>query len=1293
MVGTGTLPIGMAIRWAALCLMVVISLITTTTTAVQHVNTKRPPKAKFAHTNTRARDTSLPHEQVIPRLDSDSVPRCTSASGLNVVPLPSHCSVASTAAASALHVDPDLDLRSDQSWPSFFDTVLDRYDGIFASKYMHKSRGILEPQLPGAPAASSKHNAKSQSPKDTDHHVSRRQRMLQAQAHIQAINITIHNTTQVVKQPTSDESYTLHVDAPTVTIIAQTIWGAQYALETFSQLLEFHQGSRNPIIYNTPISIVDSARYPVRGLMLDTANHFLPVSSITQTLDIMSACKMNVLHWHIVDSYSFPLQVPQHPVLSQKGAWDASESQDYAGGPNDDPKAIYTLDDLNTIKQYALERGVRVLMEVDVPGHAYSWGLGYPNITVQCPKIATTDIGAINIVPLNPTLPFTYKVLESVLTSVMDQVPDDWLHTGGDELQTECWLSDQEIQAWMVKNKITTGTELELFFYQQLWPFLKQNKRRQVVWEEVYASLTSQLPTDTIVHVWNNGSIASLAMDAGHDVILSENWYLDRHSPVSNAQIPWFWLDTWADMYNVSLANSTKGKVLGGVACMWGEQVSALSLNSRIWPRAIGISERLWSQHDVRNQSDAAQRIGRHRCRLAARGYPVGPIWADYCSYDALVRLAANQRLQQNDEYKIKHTQKKEEKKQTDSTKSLMESQATFLLTRSELAAVVLGTIAVCIITWYVLAVSCMPDSTVAPQDQGHREHHVVHRQSANVQHSTPQKRTAPLDQLGLGIPAIPAESGSDSDSDCGAESETAALLARHHHPFQPSASTSTRPSSEHGSVGFSVKSDATAGTGGRSTPTTPLTAPSPVFTSLPQPVKPKAPRLKSLDVFRGFTVALMVFVDNVGEAFPSIHHSPWDGVRLADFVMPFFDFIVGVSITLAFKRFDASPDVEVPSRFGAFKKATTRFLKLFVIGIWTQCGIDFMTFDLSQLRIMGILQRVAVCYYAVALMEIFLPRQRNSRNYNDTEGVTSVGKDFVNFFWRYKYHWLMAAFLFAANSAVMYGVNVPPAFGHECGRGVLTPPCNAAGYIDRLIFTESHMYFPANGGSPDGDVTFQRMPNCSSCSPGKCTPPQNAPAWCMQAPFDPEGLISSLNAIVTTILGLHCGHVLQKMSNPKMRFLHCTWFGLLLLSLGLALHFSNAILMNTDLYSISYTLVTGGTASLFLVLCYVIIDVFQLGWWLWKPFMFMGMNAITMYLCAEGDIIDWFLSRFYIQGDPDKNLANILWPTGVYWGDSEDWPAHPSHNWRILVWTLGYIGFWMVVAWWMWKNNIFVIL
>jgi predicted acyltransferase len=192
-----------------------------------------------------------------------------------------------------------------------------------------------------------------------------------------------------------------------------------------------------------------------------------------------------------------------------------------------------------------------------------------------------------------------------------------------------------------------------------------------------------------------------------------------------------------------------------------------------------------------------------------------------------------------------------------------------------------------------------------------------------------------------------------------------------------------------------------------------------------------------------------------IGSSYPVIHHSPWNGVRLADFVMPFFDFMVGVSLAISLKRVQQVSASGGGFRRAAFVKATVRFVKIFVIGVVTQGGISLIEFNLEKIRIMGILQRVAVCYYAVALLEIFLPRATQFDPATSTGGLLQQARLLVC---RYRWQWAAAVVLMAINTAVMYGVDVTAADGTHCGRGVLTPMCSAASYADRLVLGVDHM-------------------------------------------------------------------------------------------------------------------------------------------------------------------------------------------------------------------------------------------
>eukprot|EP00043_Microstomoeca_roanoka_P017928 m.188833 g.188833 ORF g.188833 m.188833 type:complete len:1127 (-) comp16734_c1_seq1:3793-7173(-) len=1090
-----------------------------------------------------------------------------SCSQLPVWPLPSHCSLLGN---TTITIHPAVSIETDSD-NQILQSAIQRYSSILLTKFVHKERGPLEPHL------------KPTSFTPTDSHPP-----LQHKAtplpYLTTVHISILDDSETLKTVDSNETYTLTVSSPVTHITAGSVWGAMYALETLSQLPQYNATTQLFTLPSTPLTITDSPSYPMRGIMVDSANHFITPQTIRRLLDAMAYNKMNVLHWHLIDSYSFPMMIASRPALANAGSW--------AGSPT-----TYSREDMRDIQQYAQERGIRVVPEIDVPGHAYSWGFAYPDIIVDCPPIHSTDIGSINVIPLDPTKPLTYQVLQDIIQATTELFPDAMLHVGGDEVQYECWKQNSAIQAWMKEHGIADERELEIYFETQLMAMLKQHTRRAVVWDEAFTDMKDSLDKSVVVEVWDDDNLLLEVLKDGHDGLFASGWYLDRQVPYAN-KTHWFWLDTWADMYSVAFptAPPSGGRILGGEAPMWSEQVSDLSFDARVWPRAMAVAERLWNQQAT-DAFNAAQRLGVHRCRMSARGIPVGPIWADYCSHDT----------------------------QSMQVQQLSSPQPGVHMTVGETCALLLFIFFLGIFFVWFLAACCGVGFSIRQ----------IGTQGTTL--STSKKTAAPT-------------TGSVQEDQQQLSDETTPLL-----------------SSGENDLNTSVKA-----------------------AEVPQHTAPKE-RLSSLDVFRGFTVALMIFVDEAGSAFPPIDHSPWDGIRLADFVMPFFDFIVGVSLALSFKKFDLESSDKPLRRTPALRKATIRFLKLFFIGMLTQGGIDIMNYDLAHIRIMGILQRVAVCYYAVALMEIYLPRSTRNRDYNLASSFKEWAADILHMFWRYKWHWFTALCLFGTHTGIMYGVDVPPAFGEECGRGVLTPPCNAATFIDKHIFTVEHMYFPSNGGQPDSnDVTFQRLPECSTCSPGKCVPPENAPAWCLEGPFDPEGIVSSLNAIITTIIGIHYGHILRRIQDPRARMIHWSIFGAFQLALGLILHFTGAFPMNTDLYSISYTLVTGGTAGLLVPTFYGLVDRLHVGVWLWTPFMYMGMNAIVMYLAAEGGILQYIFESFYWNKE-ENSLVNILWPTGVFWGDSDERPYKPTYNYQVMLWVIAYIGIWMLLARYMYHRRMFV--
>uniref|UniRef100_A0A1D1YL31 beta-N-acetylhexosaminidase n=1 Tax=Anthurium amnicola TaxID=1678845 RepID=A0A1D1YL31_9ARAE len=229
-----------------------------------------------------------------------------------------------------------------------------------------------------------------------------------------------------------DESYTLLVaqgdDQSIVaeaTIEANTIYGAIRGLETFSQLCTFNFKTKMVEVHKAPWYIQDQPRFAFRGLLLDTSRHYMPVNTIKQVIESMSYAKFNVLHWHIIDEESFPLEVPSYPDL-WKGSYTKWER--------------FSVEDAYEIVDYAKKRGISIMPEIDVPGHAESWGVGYPDLW---PSPNCTE-------PLDVSKNFTFEVISGILKDMGKIFPFELFHLGGDEVHPGCWDSTPHVKQWYV---------------------------------------------------------------------------------------------------------------------------------------------------------------------------------------------------------------------------------------------------------------------------------------------------------------------------------------------------------------------------------------------------------------------------------------------------------------------------------------------------------------------------------------------------------------------------------------------------------------------------------------------------------------------------------------------------------------------------------------------------------------------------------------------------------------------------------------------------------------------------
>ncbi|XP_068662091.1 uncharacterized protein [Aristolochia californica] len=418
--------------------------------------------------------------------------------------------------------------------------------------------------------------------------------------------------------------------------------------------------------------------------------------------------------------------------------------------------------------------------------------------------------------------------------------------------------------------------------------------------------------------------------------------------------------------------------------------------------------------------------------------------------------------------------------------------------------------------------------------------------------------------------------------------------------------------------------------------------------------------RIVSLDIFRGLTIALMILVDDAGGAFPSINHSPWFGVTLADFVMPFFLFIVGVSIALVFK---------VPNKSAATKKVIMRTIKLFLLGVLLQGGYfhgrDNLTYgvDVEHIRWLGVLQRISIAYFLAAIAEIWLV----------SSTLVDSSKAFLR---KYSIQWILACLLSSLYLGLLYGLYVPnwkfssPNMASsgkpdgesrvvQCGvRGSLEPPCNAVGMVDRYILGEEHLY---------QRPVYRRTKKCSVNSPDYGPLPPNSPGWCL-APFDPEGILSSVMAAVTCLIGLQYGHILVHFKSHMQRVLLWSMSSLLLLISGCVLELL-AIPLSKPLYTLSYMCLTSGVSGFLLTITYCIADIKQFR----KPtilLQWMGMNALIVYALAACELFPAAIQGFYWRS-PQNNLVSATQMSLQSMFQSEKWGTLAFVLLEILFWGL----------------------
>ncbi len=309
----------------------------------------------------------------------------------------------------------------------------------------------------------------------------------------------------------------------------------------------------------------------------------------------MAAVKMNVLHWHLTDDQGFRIESRRFPRLHEFG------SEGY----------YYTQQQVHEIVQYATARGIRVVPEFDMPGHSLSWMVGYPELGSQPGPYQVSHENQIADAVMDPTRKSTYKFLDSFLGEMTTLFPDEYVHIGGDECKGKEWRENEQIIRFMKQHGFKNTNSLQAYFNTRLQAILEKHGKQMIGWDEI---LQPNLSSNVVVQSWHGAEFLVNAAQHGHKGLLSKPYYLDQ-------------MYSTAEMYladpipaGAKLQPAEVKLILGGEACMWGEQVNTITVDSRIWPATAAIAERFWSPSEVRDVNDMYRRLTVMSLRLDGIG-------------------------------------------------------------------------------------------------------------------------------------------------------------------------------------------------------------------------------------------------------------------------------------------------------------------------------------------------------------------------------------------------------------------------------------------------------------------------------------------------------------------------------------------------------------------------------------------------------------------------------------------------------------------------------------------------
>ena len=351
------------------------------------------------------------------------------------------------------------------------------------------------------------------------------------------------------------------------------------------------------------VIVTDAPRFGYRGFMIDCARHFFTVEELLKRIEVASKFKLNVFHWHLTDDQGWRAEIKRYPRLTEIGSYRTSTR-----GDSKPVKGFYTREDMRLVVEYAAERHINVLPEVDLPGHMSAAVASYPQLGCTGAEITVKDSFGIHEDVLCAGSDFTYEFIDNVLGELAEIFPFEYFYIGGDEAPKKEWKKCPYWQKTIQDEGLKDEEDLQGYFNNKIAVYLQRKGKRMIGWNEILKA--SKLENSVIAEYWTPQKDAAVEeyLEAGKNVIIAKHQAFYFDMPYAQNRLKTTYGFT-PEKYGI---NAGKDGILGMEGTLWTEWIST---EERIWfqvfPRMQALSEVAWTDEKLRNYKDFAARLKR----------------------------------------------------------------------------------------------------------------------------------------------------------------------------------------------------------------------------------------------------------------------------------------------------------------------------------------------------------------------------------------------------------------------------------------------------------------------------------------------------------------------------------------------------------------------------------------------------------------------------------------------------------------------------------------------------------